>query len=42
MYRVFVDIVFNDDILKYNFYFVFKVYGDKFINVVVKRSEEVV
>ncbi len=41
MYRAFADIVSNDDILKHNPYFVPKVYGDKPINVVVKRSEEV-
>ncbi|WP_187927888.1 SNF2-related protein [Helicobacter pylori] len=41
MYRAFVDIVSNDDILKHNPHFVPKVYGDKPINVVVKRSEEV-
>ncbi|MGL2885484.1 SNF2-related protein [Helicobacter pylori] len=41
MYRVFADIVSNDDILKHNPHFVPKVYGDKPINVVVKRSEEV-
>lgn len=41
MYRAFADIVCNDDILKHNPYFVPKVYGDKPINVVVKRSEEV-
>lgn len=41
MYRAFADIVSNDDILKYNPHFVPKVYGDKPINVVVKRSEEV-
>ncbi len=42
MYRAFADIVSNDDILKHNPHFVPKVYGDKPINVVVKRSEEVV
>ncbi|MBH0228444.1 SNF2-related protein [Helicobacter pylori] len=41
MYRAFADIVSNDDILKHNPHFVPKVYGDKPINVVVKRSEEV-
>lgn len=41
MYRAFADIVCNDDILKHNPHFVPKVYGDKPINVVVKRSEEV-
>ncbi|QEF40142.1 helicase [Helicobacter pylori] len=41
MYRAFADIVCNDDILKHNPNFVPKVYGDKPINVVVKRSEEV-
>ncbi len=41
MYRAFADIVSNDDILKHNPNFVPKVYGDKPINVVVKRSEEV-
>ncbi|GAA7797617.1 hypothetical protein HpCOL178_08070 [Helicobacter pylori] len=41
MYRTFADIVCNDDILKHNPHFVPKVYGDKPINVVVKRSEEV-
>ncbi|MGN8514490.1 SNF2-related protein [Helicobacter pylori] len=41
MYRAFADIVCNDDILKHNSHFVPKVYGDKPINVVVKRSEEV-
>nr|WP_241888180.1 SNF2-related protein [Helicobacter pylori] len=41
MYRTFADIVSNDDILKHNPHFVPKVYGDKPINVVVKRSEEV-
>lgn len=41
MYRSFADIVSNDDILKHNPHFVPKVYGDKPINVVVKRSEEV-
>ncbi len=41
MYRAFADIVCNDDIVKYNPHFVPKVYGDKPINVVVKRSEEV-
>ncbi|GAA8828947.1 hypothetical protein BTM158_05470 [Helicobacter pylori] len=38
MYRAFADIVSNDDILKHNPHFVPKVYGDKPINVVVKRS----
>ncbi|WP_158226368.1 SNF2-related protein, partial [Helicobacter pylori] len=41
MYRAFADIVSNDDVLKHNPHFVPKVYGDKPINVVVKRSEEV-
>ncbi|GAA6955983.1 hypothetical protein CHC183_09190 [Helicobacter pylori] len=41
IYRAFADIVSNDDILKHNPHFVPKVYGDKPINVVVKRSEEV-
>ncbi len=41
MYRAFADIVSNDDILKHNPHFVPKMYGDKPINVVVKRSEEV-
>ncbi|AFF20379.1 adenine specific DNA methyltransferase [Helicobacter pylori ELS37] len=41
MYRAFADIVSNDGILKHNPHFVPKVYGDKPINVVVKRSEEV-
>ncbi|MGL2794738.1 SNF2-related protein [Helicobacter pylori] len=41
MYRAFADIVSNDDTLKHNPHFVPKVYGDKPINVVVKRSEEV-
>ncbi|QQW86451.1 SNF2-related protein [Helicobacter pylori] len=41
MYRAFADIVSNDDILKHNPHFVPKVYGDKPINMVVKRSEEV-
>ncbi|GAA9130450.1 hypothetical protein HpHA170_05060 [Helicobacter pylori] len=41
MYRAFADIVSNDDILKHTPHFVPKVYGDKPINVVVKRSEEV-
>ncbi|NHB35462.1 helicase [Helicobacter pylori] len=41
MHRAFADIVSNDDILKHNPHFVPKVYGDKPINVVVKRSEEV-
>ncbi|GLP60830.1 SNF2-related protein [Helicobacter pylori] len=41
MYRAFADIVSNDDLLKHNPHFVPKVYGDKPINVVVKRSEEV-